>query len=460
MGWPHPHVLLITFPAQGHINPSLRFAKRLLSMGIEVTFATSVHARQRMEKTAVGPAPNGLSFAPFSDGFDDGFKPYQDDHKRHMTEIKNHGSRALRDTILKASDRGRPVTCLVYTLLLPWASKVAREFHIPCALLWIQPATVLDLYYYYFDGLFGDISSDSVRLPGLPRVTFSESDLPSFVSPTSDKYSFVLPAFKEQFDTLDAETRPKVLVNTFDELEPDALRAIERYHVIGVGPLVDAEPSFGGDLFGKSEGCIEWLDSKPESSVVYVSFGSLVSLEKPQMEEIARGLLGSGRPFLWVARPPAGEEEGAAARPEDSLGCIEELRAQGKIVRWCPQMEVLAHGSVGCFVTHCGWNSTLESLWCGVPVVAFPVWSDQGTNAKLLEDEWGTGVRVGPGEDGKVSEEEITRCIQRVMDGGEKFRENAARWKGMAREAVAENGSSYRNLKAFFKELELGHLNN
>ncbi|GER32649.1 UDP-Glycosyltransferase superfamily protein [Striga asiatica] len=443
MDSPHPHVLLVTLPAQGHINPSLRFAKRLLNMGIEVTFATSIHARHQMEKTAVGPTPDGLSFAPFSDGFDNGFIPNQDDHKRHMTEIKIHGSRALRDTILKASEMGRPVTCLVYTLLLPWASTVAREFQIPCALLWIQPATVLDLYYYYFDGAFGDISS--VRLPGLSHITFSKRDLPSLLLPTSDMYHLVLPAFKEQFDTLNiAETRPKVLVNTFDALEPGALRAIERYDVIGVGPLVDAD--IRGDLFGKSEGCIEWLDSKPKSSVVYVSFGSLVSLEKAQMEEIAGGLLGSGRPFLWVAR--------------ESVGWVEELvREQGKIVGWCQQMEVLGHESVGCFVTHCGWNSTLESLWCGVPVVAFPVWSDQGTNAKMIEEEWGTGVRVGPGEDGKVSGEEITRCIERVMEGGEKMRENAGRWKGLAREALAENGSSYRNLEAFFKELELGHLN-
>ncbi|GER32647.1 UDP-Glycosyltransferase superfamily protein [Striga asiatica] len=338
----------------------------------------------------------------------------QDDHKKHMSEIKNQGSRALRDTILKASDMGRPVTCLVYTLLLPWASNVAREFQIPCALLWIQPAIVLDLYYYYFDGAFGDISSDSVRLLGLPHITFSKRDLPSFVSPsTSDMYGLVLQAFKEQFDALDAETRPKVLVNTFNALEPDALRAVQLYEIIGMGPLVDA-------------------DDRP-------------SLEKAQMEEIARGLLGSGRPFLWVAR--------------ESVGWVEELvREQGKIVGWCPQMEVLGHGSVGCFVTHCGWNSTLESLWCGVPVVGLPVWSDQGTNAKMIEEEWGTGLRVGPGEDGKVSGEEITRCIERVMEGGEKMRENAGRWKGLAREAVAENGSSYRNFKAFFKELEMGHL--
>ncbi|GER32650.1 UDP-Glycosyltransferase superfamily protein [Striga asiatica] len=383
MDSPHPHVLLVTFPFQGHINPSLRFGKRLLSIGIDVTFATSIHARQQMEKTAIGPAPIGLSFAPFSDGFDDGFNLNQDDHKRHMTEIKNHDS--------------------------TWPE--SPKSPAPSALLWIQPATVLDLYYYYLDGAFGDISS--VRLSALPQITFSKKDHPCFVSlSTSDMYNLVLPTFKEQFDALDAETRPKVLFNKFD-----ALHSIERYDVIGVGPLVDADdrPSFKGDLFGKFEGCIEWLDSKPKLSVVYVSFVSLLRQTVPV--------------------------GGAAA----VRGGVDRVRRRGA-----------SGAGEDCGVVPADGGAEPQSLWCGVPVVALPVWLDQGTNAKMIEEEWGTGVRVGPEEDGKVSGEEITRCIERVMEGGEKMRENAARWKGLAREAVAENGSSYRNLKAFLQEVRVG----
>ncbi|KAK6161665.1 hypothetical protein DH2020_005046 [Rehmannia glutinosa] len=473
------HVLLITFPAQGHINPSLQFAKRLTNMGIDVTFATSVYARRRMAKTTAGDAPKGLTFASFSDGYDDGFKP-SDDANKYMTEIRSQGSKALKDTILAAAEQGRPVTCLVYTLLLPWAPLVARELHIPSALLWIQPATVMDIYYYYFNGFGDEIMANSndpswkIQFPGnIPLL--SKRDLPSFMlSSSSDRYtgtgregySFALPTFKEQLDTLEAEVKPKVLVNTFDALEANAIKAIDRYDLIGIGPLIPSafldgqdpsDKSFGGDLFQKSdENYVDWLSSKPKSSVVYVSFGSLLTLDKAQMEEIAKGLLESGRPFLWVIRV---NENANQEKTEDveNLSCLDELEKIGKIVAWCSQLEVLTHPSLGCFVSHCGWNSTLESISCGVPVVAFPHWTDQGTNAKLIEDVWGTGVRVRVNEDrGMVESGEIRRCIEEVMDGGEKsieLRESAEKWKRLAREAMEENGSSNRNLKAFLEEV-------
>lgn len=466
-----PHVLLVTFPAQGHINPCLQFAKRLIRMGIEVTFATSVFAHRRMAKTTTSTLSKGLNFAAFSDGYDDGFKADEHDSQHYMSEIKSRGSKTLKDIILKSSDEGRPVTSLVYSLLLPWAAKVAREFHIPCALLWIQPATVLDIYYYYFNGYEDAIKGSTndpnwcIQLPRLPLL--KSQDLPSFLlsSSNEEKYSFALPTFKEQLDTLDVEENPKVLVNTFDALEPKELKAIEKYNLIGIGPLIPStfldgkdplDSSFCGDLFQKSNDYIEWLNSKAKSSVVYISFGSLLNLSKNQKEEIAKGLIEIKKPFLWVIRD---QENGKGDEKEEKLSCMMELEKQGKIVPWCSQLEVLTHPSIGCFVSHCGWNSTLESLSSGVPVVAFPHWTDQGTNAKLIEDVWKTGVRLKKNEDGVVESEEIKRCIEMVMDGGEKgeeMRRNAQKWKELAREAVKEGGSSEMNLKAFVQEVGKG----
>ncbi|KAL8048585.1 hypothetical protein ABFX02_07G075500 [Erythranthe guttata] len=459
------HVLLVTFPVQGHINPSLQFAKRLTAMGIKVTFATSLYARRRMSRTAAG-LPKGVTFAAFSDGYDDGFNPGNDDAGKYMTEIRSRGSQSLRDTILAAAEQGCPVTQLVYTLLLPWAPEVAREFHVPSALLWIQPATVLNIYYYYFNGYGDEIAANSndatwqIQFPGIPALNFSKRDLPSFILPSSsDKHSVELPSFKEQLETLDAEkTKPKVLVNTFEALEPHALKSIDNYELIGVGPLIPSAPSdksFRGDLFEKSDdNSVElWLNAKPESSVVYVSFGSILKLPKAQMEEIAKGLLESDRPFLWVIRI---NEDNKNEEEEEKLSCLDELEKIGKFVPWCSQLEVLTHASVGCFVSHCGWNSTLESLSSGVPVVAFPQWTDQGTNAKLIEDVWKSGVRVrGVGGDGVVESGEIKRCIEEVMDGGKRSRElraNAREWKSLARGAMDENRSSCKNLKAFLEE--------
>ncbi|XP_012078445.2 crocetin glucosyltransferase, chloroplastic [Jatropha curcas] len=299
-----------------------------------------------------------------------------------------------------------------------------------------------------------------VELPGLEPLT--SRDLPSFLVP-SNAYAFVLSLFAEQLEMLNKETNPKILVNTFDALEHRALKVIDKFNMIGIGPLLPSaildgnDPSdtcFGADLFQNSKTSYkEWLNSQPKSSVVYVSFGSICILSKKQTEEIARGLLKSNRPFLWVIR----EDPNKKQEEEDGdISCRKELEEKGMIVPWCDQVEVLSNQSLGCFISHCGWNSTLESLVSGVPVVAFPQWTDQGTNAKLIEDDWEIGVRVVPNEEGIVEGEEITRCLDLVMGDGEKgkdVRKNAKKWKDLAREAVKESGSSDKNLKAFVDEV-------
>lgn len=349
--------------------------------------------------------------------------------------------------------------------MVPWAAEVARGLQLPTALLWIEPATVLGVFYHYFHD-YGDYinhkatekeHSCSIELPGLPLL-LSPRDIPSFLVSKKSVLSFILPLFEEQFQELDKEPNPIVLVNTFEALEPEALRAVDRFKMIPIGPLIPSayldgkdpnDTSFGGDLFQASNDYVAWLDSKKELSVVYVSFGSFMELSKRQMEEIARALLDCGHPFLWVIREKAKQEE------EEKLSCREELEKKGKIVKWCSQVEVLSHRSLGCFVTHCGWNSTMESLVSGVPLVAFPQWSDQMTNAKLIEDVWKVGVRVDH-EEGVVEGEEIRRCLDVVMGGGEKgneLRMNAKKWKGLAREAVKEGGPSEKNLRTFLNDI-------
>lgn len=144
-------------------------------------------------------------------------------------------------------------------------------------------------------------------------------------------------------------------------------------------------------------------------------------------------------------------------KEEEQLMYRDELERQGMIVPWCAQVEVLSHLSIGCTVTHCGWNSTSESLTCGVPMVAFPQWVDQKTNAKLVEDVWKTGVRVKPmAGTGTVEAEEIRRCLDLVMGGGEmgeEIRKNAKKWKELAKEAAREGGSSEKNLRTFLAEI-------
>ncbi|KAL4642844.1 hypothetical protein ACB092_02G049300 [Castanea dentata] len=439
--------IIVTFPAQGHINPAFQFAERLIHLGVHVTFFTTVGAHRRgMIKS---PPTDNLSFATFSDGYDDKVVP-MDDAEKQLNQLKRNGSKALTDLIVSTTNK----QCIVYTMLLPWAADVAREHHLPFALLWIQPAMVFDIYYYYYNGFADIIGNDSddrpsysIQLPGLPLL--ATRDLPSFLL-ASNPYALVQPKFQAQLEALEKESNPRVLVNTFDELEPEALKALEKHNLVAVGPLVPYAILDGRDLSNGSKNYIKWLNSKSESSVIYVSFGSLLVLKKQQMEEIARGLLDFGRPFLWVIRAKENGEE-------EKLSCREELEQMGMIVPWCSQVEVLTHPSLGCFMTHCGWNSTLESLVLGVPMVAFPQWSDQGTNAKLIEDVWKTGVRVTVNKDGIVEGDEIKRCLELVVGDGERreaIKRNAKKWKELAMKSAKEVGSSYNNLKAFVDEID------
>ncbi|KAM7489182.1 hypothetical protein LguiB_026666 [Lonicera macranthoides] len=340
-------VLVVTFPLQGQINPSLQFAKRLIKMGVQVTFSTSQSAIKRISKTDT-TIPQGITLSPFVDGYENGLQPGVD-LEDYISEVKNHGSQHIAELITTGAAEGKPFSQVVYTTLISWAGRVAHRLCVPCTLLWIQPATIFDIYYYYFNG-YGDVigksnndPSSSIQLPGLPLLT--SHDLPSFLL-SSNTYNFALPAFKEHFNIIEEETNPNILVNTFDALEFGFLRTTEKLKMKAIGPLMPlafldrkdpSNKSFGGDLFQKSRNYTELLDSKTESSVVYISFGSISVLSSKQIEEIGQALLQSRRPFLWVIR----EDNNGAKKKEDETNFSDELKALGMIVPWCSQVEVL-----------------------------------------------------------------------------------------------------------------------
>ncbi|GAA0165310.1 transferase [Lithospermum erythrorhizon] len=192
-----------------------------------------------------------------------------------------------------------------------------------------------------------------------------------------------------------------------------------------------------------------WLSTKPRGSVVYVAFGSMASLDEKQMEELVFGLMNSNCNFLWVVR--ASEDE---KLPKDS-NFMEQVSKKGLIVRWSPQLEILSNEAIGCFFSHCGWNSTIEALSLGVPIVAMPQWTDQTTNAKLVQDLWKMGIRVRVDEKGLVGREEIETCIKEVLEGerGKEMKKNALKWKELAKEALSEGGTSDNNIEALVSKL-------
>lgn len=228
-----------------------------------------------------------------------------------------------------------------------------------------------------------------------------------------------------------------------------------------IGPMVpsayldgriEGDKGYGSSLWKPlSEECSAWLESKPHESVIYVSFGSMVSLTTKQTDEMAWALMSSNSYFIWVVR----ETE----REKLPSGFLEWVKGSGKglIVSWCNQLELLAHPALGCFVTHCGWNSTLEGLCLGVPMVALPQWADQMMDAKFIEEIWGVGVRAKEDELGIAGREELLFCLKQVMEGErrEEMRRNVRKWRDLAKKSVDQGGSSDESIDEFVMKLNM-----
>ncbi|KAG5632865.1 hypothetical protein H5410_004582, partial [Solanum commersonii] len=405
---------------------------------IGVTLTTSLSAFSKIKKL---PNVEGLSFAPFSDGYDVKFQLSSvDDFHMFYSSVKSRGSKFIFNLIQSNAKNGTPFPHVIYTIIMEWVGLVAKKINIPSTLFWIQPATVFDVYYYRFTDYSDyfkncDAKDKIIELPGLPPL--SPIDFPSFVFDDMDNSNWAVKSLKRQIEMLSSEENPRVLVNTFDALEFDALRIIKHVTMVGIGPSIPStfldDNTFRADMIEiSSKNYMNWLNSKDKGSVIYIAFGSYSKISSQLMEEIGHGLLKCGRPFLWVIR-----EGQDGDKMEEKLSCKDELEKQGKIVSWCSQ-----------------------SIASKVPIVACPLWNDQVCNAKLIQDVWKNGVRVNVSEGGVVERDEFNRCITIVMgDGeeGEELRKSVKKWSDLAKEAMKENGTSSVNLKAFANEILLGH---
>ncbi|KAK4437932.1 Gallate 1-beta-glucosyltransferase [Sesamum alatum] len=466
------HIFMVSFPGQGHITPLFRLGKRLANFGLFISIATPEFAGVSIKKanaiTDDEPTPCGRGMIRF-EFFDDGWDfstPNRDDMDSYLAQLERVGREKLPQMIQKQAEKGRPVSCLINNPFIPWVSDVAESLGIPSAMLWVQSCTSFSAYYHYFNKLVPFPSEQEpeidVQLPHVPLLKHDE--IPSFLHP-STRQPFLRRAILGQFKNL---SKPFcILMDTFQELEHETIEYMSKIGrpIKTIGPLCnelksnnDATPpvsnAIRADLY-TADSCLEWLDEKPPQSVVYISFGSVVHLKQEQVDEIAHGLLGSEVSFLWVLRPPPKEFNiEPHVLPQ---GFLEKAGDKGKIVQWSPQEQVLAHPSTACFVTHCGWNSTMEALASGVPVVAFPQWGDQVTDAKFLVDVFKVGIRLCRGEaEGRiVPREEVEKCFRAATSGPEaaEMKQNALKWKKAAKTAVEEGGSSYKNMCNFADEV-------
>ncbi|XP_021894659.1 UDP-glycosyltransferase 74E2-like [Carica papaya] len=440
------HVLVVPFPLQGHINPLVQFSKRLVSKGLKVTLAVTKYTAKSMQDRPPATS-SSISVEPISDGIQEG--EIIPDEETYLDRIKVNVSKTLTDLIIRLNQSSCPPKFLIYDSIMPWALDVGQKLGLRGASFFTQAYSVNAIYYHFRRGeIKVPANSENVTVPPLP--TLSVNDLPSFIcDPNSDPA--LVDLLLSQFSNF--QEADWVLNNSFDQLESEVVNWMSsQWRIKNIGPTVPSmfldkrledDKDYGLSLFKPdADTCLTWLDSKQPGSVVYVSFGSLASLEGEQMIELARGLQMSGSHFLWVVRD---------LEWKLPASFIEETSDKGLVVSWSPQLEVLAHKSVGCFMTHCGWNSTLEALSLGVPMVAMPQWTDQPTNAKFVADVWKVGIRVKVNEGGMVSREEISECIKEIMEGekGTEIRKNSEKWRDLARNAVDEGGSSDKNIDEF-----------
>ncbi|KAL3724280.1 hypothetical protein ACJRO7_029449 [Eucalyptus globulus] len=451
------HVLVLAHPVQGHINPMLQFSKRLASKGLKVTFLIPISTKKSLNLVNA----SSIQVEYISDGFDN-VEADKLSTKEYLEHFRLSVSQSLSDFIQKhQSCQENPAKVLIYDSFDSWALDVAIEHGMQGASFFTQSCVVSCIYYLVHQG--------TVKLPldavdGQGRVlcdppvmsVLGLNDFPSFVADVH-KYPGVLDIVLGQFSNF--RKAKWLLFNTFTELEEELVNWMgNQWSMMTVGPTIPSvymdkrledDTGYGLSLFKPEvEACLRWLDSKPPCSTVYVSFGSLASLGEDQMEELASGLRSMKSHFLWVVRES--EEKKLPRNFLQELGLDDDKK--GLVVRWSNQLQVLSHVSVGCFMTHCGWNSTLEALSLGVPMVVMPQWTDQPTNATFIVEVWKVGLRVRANERGVVTGEEIESCVNEIMEGGERgkeIRENSLGWKELAKRAIDEGGSSEKNIQEF-----------
>jgi hypothetical protein len=232
-----------------------------------------------------------------------------------------------------------------------------------------------------------------------------------------------------------------IICNTSVEMEPNALALLP--NALPLGPLVAPSSGPAGNFLPEDLTCLTWLDAQAPDSVVYVAFGSSGFLDATQFKELGDGLALSGRPFLWVVRPKftTGVDVGQDWFDEFKR----RVGGKGMVVAWAPQQRVLAHPSVACFVSHCGWNSTMEGVLHGVPFLCWPYFADQFCNQSYICNVWGMGVKLCRDKQGVVTKEEIESKVARLLEDGE-IKARAATWKHKTSASITEGGSSYQNL--------------
>ncbi|KAM6566885.1 hypothetical protein CsatA_026013 [Cannabis sativa] len=464
------HIVLLPFLAHGHLSPFLALARQIkhTSKAFTITIATTaLNLKYLHQSTDHG---DDILFAelPFSH------------HDRQSTEnlaiskipdlcheslsLQSPFRQLIRDIIAKD---GLPPLCIISDVFFGWAMDVANSLGTLNFTFTTGGAYGTMAYISLWLHLpHRQTDSSDFALPGFPeRCRFCRGKLNSYLRSADgdDPWS----RFMQPQISLSLKSHGW-LCNTVEEIEPLGIKLLRDYihrpvwSIGGSSSLSKKNTYTGKEVNICSNKLEKWLDEQEPGSVIYVSFGSQNTIGSSQMIELAKGLERSRKPFVWVVRPPLGYNIKGEFRSEWLPKGFEQRMTeakQGLVVRdWAPQLKILSHKSTGVLVSHCGWNSIMESLSHGVPIVGWPLGAEQVYNSKMLREEMGVSVELASGVESIVYEEEVIKVIDIAMDGngkGGEMRKNASLIKEQIidanniREDGKVRGSSVKALEDF-----------
>ncbi|OVA17932.1 UDP-glucuronosyl/UDP-glucosyltransferase [Macleaya cordata] len=479
------HFVLFPLMAQGHILPMIDMARLFAERGVIITIVTTPLNALRFKPIIDRSIQSGLPirllnlrFPSVEAGLPEGCETADSIPSQELITNFFVATTMLQEPLEQAFGELQPVpSCIISDMGFPWTAETAKKFQIPrivfhgtCCFSLLCNHNILK------HKLHESITSDSEPfvVPGLPdRIEITKATIPGNIYHNCADQK----EFRDQIREAEL-TAYGVVVNSFEELEP---KYVEEYlkaktnKVWCIGPvsLCNKETldkvERGNKASIDENQCLKWLDSREPCSVVYVCFGSLCRLTDSEMMELALGLEASGRPFVWVIR--GGERYSELEKWLFEEKFEERTKDRGLVIKgWAPQVLILSHRAIGGFLTHCGWNSTLEGVCAGIPMITWPMFAEQFFNEKLVVQVLRIGVRVGEddvpaskleGEKkvegmGKKKKEEVEKAVNRAMDGGEEGEERRRRvreYAEKARKAMEEGGSSHFNMTLFIQNI-------
>ncbi|TKY48352.1 UDP-glycosyltransferase 92A1 [Spatholobus suberectus] len=474
-------IVLFPFMAQGHIIPFLALALELEKR--EKYSITIVNTSLNIKKLRSSLPPNSsiaLSEIPFTPS-DHGLPPNTENTDvipynlvirliEASTTLKPAFKNLIQNILTRQQQKQKRKLCIIADLFFGWTAPVAKELRVFHVIFSGCSGFGLACYYSLWLNLpHRRVGSNHFSLPDFPEArAIHRTQLPTNISEADGADAWSLFQKSNLSAWVDSDG---VLFNTVEAFDSVGLGYFKRKLGRPAWAIGPALFSAGSGSRGKGGGvnpklCREWLNTKPPGSVLFVCFGSMNTISASQMMELGKALERCGENFIWVVRPPIGfdinsEFKAGEWLPEGFIGRVRES-GKGLVVHdWAPQVEILSHAAVSAFLSHCGWNSVLESLSQGVPILGWPMAAEQFYNCKLLEEEVGVCVEVARGKSCEVKHEDIVAKIELVMDETEKgvmMRKKAGDIRDMIRNAVKDEdgfkGSSVRAMDEFLSAAE------